>query len=140
MAARKVRVILSIRGISMVGAEFDAARMRESRSPKDSRFPVMAVSKSRVSTSLSAVPSKCWLLTMCSARPSKETWSPSAQAPSSCKLVVAWSDSSLITVALKNGCTSTARERYSSFVLDLDVLSHFFRIFENAVPLISTNC
>lgn len=45
-----------------------------------------------------------------------------------------------MTVALKNGWTSTARERYSSFVLDLDVLSHFLRIFEKAVPLISTNC
>jgi hypothetical protein len=45
-----------------------------------------------------------------------------------------------MTVALKKGWTSTARERYSSFVFDLDVLSHFLRIFEKAVPLISTNC
>lgn len=45
-----------------------------------------------------------------------------------------------MTVALKKGWTSTARERYSSFVFDFEVLSHFFRIFEKAVPLISTNC
>lgn len=45
-----------------------------------------------------------------------------------------------MTVALKNGWTSTARDRYSSFVFDLAVLSHFLRILEKAVPLISTNC
>jgi hypothetical protein len=37
--------------------------------------------------------------------------SPSAQAPISWRLVVAWSESSLMTVALKKGWTSTARER-----------------------------
>lgn len=135
-----MRVTLSINDVSVVVADSKAACILESKSLKDSRLPEMAVSKSKVSTSPSSVPSRCWLLTTCSGRLSKLTLSPSAQAPNSCKLVVAWSESSLMTGALKNGWTSTARERYSSFVFDFDVLSHFLRILEKAIPLISTNC
>ncbi len=139
-ADRKVLVIRSIGDASTAPFDSAAGRIRLSKSLRDSRFPERTVSRSSVSASPSSVPGKCWLLTTCSGRASKVTLSPSPQAPSSCRLVVAWSESSLMTVALKKGWTSTARERYSSLVLDFDVLSHFLRILEKAVPLISTNC
>lgn len=137
-AARNVLVIRSISVLSLLGS-LDAVCIFVNNSFSVSTFPVMTVSRRSVSASPSSVPMKCWLVTTCPGL-WKLTCIPSDQAPSSCRLVVAWSESSLITVALKNGWTSTALDRYNSLVFDFDVLSHFLRILEKAVPLISTNC